>query len=549
MAYRNARPGKKHPNFQEIYDLDDIKVTGWMFHTPEAPTVKPEFSPVALFGCNEVDLLHVGEFRYGPNEKDLADMLHFCTLRYLYALRVWEAAVKEAQHSDEFSALFPYWVDRDESFRMLVQREGYCSDLLGRFWTLMKRIAESGEIQVCEGLAAGDAKIQFRSERNPLFVALDASSAQEVRDRISDVLRHPYCSALRFFRWDEIEEFFGEVSLAQRELLMYKQMHRCEPIDRWLFKACGNHDLLGVKDVVERGANVNALDEEGQSALQYVVEYCYFYGTPEDEAEMDKVRRIVLYLLGKGADIDLYGYFGQTPLVCAADSHNPEMVKFLLAQGADPNVNCELAEDSCSWGVSSTPLQWLDERIDDDFFDEEQAKWDDEIESLISKAGGRLTVWGWNPAERRITGRPFICIWPFKLGIFEDSSGFCCGDAHFVRIEREGRETEVIALDSVPELKVWYDEFLANYERVPPDQQDPQWWLEWRERGALIAKKIRELLPLDVDFYYLTDSDRVFLRYCQSFVFDFGRGYRFVPQENKTAQGIDSASGESSHAL
>ena len=29
MAYRNARPGKNHLNFQEIYDFDDIEVIEW----------------------------------------------------------------------------------------------------------------------------------------------------------------------------------------------------------------------------------------------------------------------------------------------------------------------------------------------------------------------------------------------------------------------------------------------------------------------------------------------------------------------------------------
>jgi len=543
MAYKKARPGKKHPNFQEIYGLDDIVVTQWMwFSHEEAPTVLPGLSPIALFGCKEIDRESTNSFRYGTRKEYAADEVLFCTLRYLYALNVWKAALDEAKGSDDFSAVFPHWTNRDDSFRMLVHGEGYRPELVQKLWKRMQEIADSGSILVSEGFSEGDAKLE-RSRPdwpNPLHVALDARTAQEVRDKldskvdikIAKVLGYPYQTTPKSFGWDEIKDLFGEVTLAQRELLMHDQMHRCEPIDKVLMKACDRLDMDAVKAAIEQGANVNALDEDGESAMTKAAESGEFWD--EDAASQDcfnRAKEIILFLLGLGADIDLYGYDGDSPLTGAFWGCNEKMVQFLLELGADPNVNT-LLTDSAVWGYSSLILERIYTREGAGDADE----FEEAVGELVEKAGGRLIAWGWNPARQRITGRPFLSIWPFEGRVFVDNSYTKCGDARAVCIEREGQEPETITLDSVPELQVWFDEFLANCGGEHPVKRDQQWWLAWRERGEPIARKIRALLPDDVDFYYLFDSPDVVRFYGNRVSFEWGEGFKPITRQESPSR-------------
>lgn len=83
-------------------------------------------------------------------------------------------------------------------------------------------------------------------------------------------------------------------------------------------------NLKGVKEVVDAGADVNGIDEEGRTALMLSA----FNGFSE----------IVLLLLDEGASIDWRDGMGRTALLYAATGPFPETVKILLDKGAEPNV-------------------------------------------------------------------------------------------------------------------------------------------------------------------------------------------------------------------
>ena len=83
-------------------------------------------------------------------------------------------------------------------------------------------------------------------------------------------------------------------------------------------------DLEKVKESLEAGAGVNAVDMEGHTALMFAA----FNGHSE----------IVLELLQQEASLDRRDVFGRTALPYAATGPFPETVRILLDKGAEPNV-------------------------------------------------------------------------------------------------------------------------------------------------------------------------------------------------------------------
>jgi len=79
-----------------------------------------------------------------------------------------------------------------------------------------------------------------------------------------------------------------------------------------------------VKDFLEQGISVDAVDVEGHTALIFAA----FNGHSE----------ILLDLLKAGAVVDRRDVMGRTPLMYGSTGPFPEAVKILLDKGADPNL-------------------------------------------------------------------------------------------------------------------------------------------------------------------------------------------------------------------
>ena len=83
-------------------------------------------------------------------------------------------------------------------------------------------------------------------------------------------------------------------------------------------------DLKKVRESLEAGAGVNAVDMDGRTALMFAA----YNGHSE----------VVLELLGHEASVDRRDLFGRTALLYAATGPFPETVRILLDKGAEPNV-------------------------------------------------------------------------------------------------------------------------------------------------------------------------------------------------------------------
>ena len=99
-----------------------------------------------------------------------------------------------------------------------------------------------------------------------------------------------------------------------------------------LIQASFNGDILKVKKLLEEGADINAKDEDGMSALQM--------------ASSDGHTDIVNLLLEEGADVNAKNEDGKTALQMASSNGDTDIVKLLLEAGADVN-----AKDN-DWGTA-----------------------------------------------------------------------------------------------------------------------------------------------------------------------------------------------------
>lgn len=100
-----------------------------------------------------------------------------------------------------------------------------------------------------------------------------------------------------------------------------------EPAD--LLEAAMFNDVEAVKAFIESGADINQTNDYGQTALILACNYDY-----EDLAE---------YLIAQGADPNVQGQDGGSALMAAA-SNSAKLVELLLAEGAD--VSARMANGS-----------------------------------------------------------------------------------------------------------------------------------------------------------------------------------------------------------
>lgn len=106
--------------------------------------------------------------------------------------------------------------------------------------------------------------------------------------------------------------------------------------------------------LLSRSANVNASDEDGNAPLHNAISKTELlkllldHGAAVDVANWDENTPLILcsrssragpsvrLLLGSGADINKQGSMGETQLCGAIKNRRSQMIKILLAEGADP---------------------------------------------------------------------------------------------------------------------------------------------------------------------------------------------------------------------
>lgn len=508
---------KKYPNFQDLYSFEDYKRA---YEAQE--TFCCGLSPICLSAPKHHVSVHTDVT--GDESSDTA-LVTIRTLKLAYATQVWTRAMLVSSGNDD--ALYGYWSlhyrDNETSFRELAYvdlPDGVTPEVLASyFWDLLETIANSGSVKVCEGYSLINKGLDgLGITESPLIafdVVLDRDEAKGCVDEISDVMAFPYNREPKSYRWEEIQDLFTEVSLKQLSLMNLKLLHKHTDIDEDLFRACNALDIQGVKFAISRGANVNALDKRGESALQKAVEGLSFYRTELDksysdeertritDAAYERSRTIVDLLVSHGADVDLFGVEGRQPITCAYFEHSPTMIKHLLELESDPNYNSYRSEDVAYQSEDSTRCTILN-FISVDWGESYGVYKDDkEVAEMIRAYGGRLYDWDYDPQRRIHIGRYYVRIEPDEdeENLFFDNSGYGIGDADHLTIEDETLHQTTISLEAIKGLRQWHAEYRSCCEEENFDRD------EWNRRGLALAREVARVLPETVALHYPYGDD------------------------------------------
>ena len=501
-------------NFQEEFSLHDIEIAKAVSATHDCG-----MSRIALKAPDQVYRVHRSLMK---EPRSRSALVVATTLKLHYATQVWcKAALISAENPSD---LLYYWWLRWENdgtpFKKLKYSNFYrditVEQLLCWFWELLEKIANSGEVQVSEGYYIDCEGEGYTGPKVTCTLVLDADSGREIHDKVENIYTYAYNKEKKTYKWEEIKDLFYEMTLDQLRLTNHNKLHNHSGLDDTLLMACSKWDVEQIKLSLERGANINCLDDNGESVLQRAVEYYKDHGVIIDkdyseeelkaiEVENEKkCKEVVELLLSYGADINLFGYDGMAPIVCAYYMQGTGMIKFLLEKGADPNVNCYL-EDYQYWtwlkNVRSTILDVISECPSDDYTETVQ-----EIERIVREAGGRQFVYDFTPWSYENVGKYVVYIVPSATDdgkMFWDNSGWKIGSFEQITIEdAEGRQT-TIKIEGGEGLKQWNEDFLANRTNLHYD------WQSWKERGYNIALRVAISLPDSVALYYLYDNDEV----------------------------------------
>ncbi len=508
----------KVKNFQEEFSFDDVLIA-----YEAAKTYNCGMSRIALRAPDQI--YKIGRSLM-PEPRSHYAHINVMTLKLFYAIQVWcKAALISAENPNDLMYYWwLHWKSDNGPFNTIEYSNFYrditIEQLLDGFWKLLEQIADSGEIKVSEGYwirresksLPGDPKIVCD-------LVLNGASAREVERNVSDVYRHPYNKELVSYKWADIKDFFVELTLDQLRLTMPDKLHNHTELDDTLLRACSNWDVEQINLALKNGANINCLDNNGESVLVNAIQHYREQGmrvgekyTDEEtktieKANEQKCKEIVDLLLSLGADINLFGFEGLPPLDCEYYDNSPEMVDFLLKRGASPNLNSYSVDDiycqPYQKNVRSSVLDLIDKSLYEEYDDDMR-----EIDRLIHAAGGRLYVWDYTPWDEENIGRYVVEMMPSgESNLFVENSGWPIGTASQLTIEgRDGIQT-VISLESLSdELEQWGADYRNNLDKHYN-------WLAWKQRGLDLARRVAQLLPDSVALFCMYNNNQVIKKY------------------------------------
>jgi ankyrin repeat protein len=121
-------------------------------------------------------------------------------------------------------------------------------------------------------------------------------------------------------------------------------------IDKKLLEAVQDNEIEKVKDLIDRGANVNAKTEFGETPLHLaqskeMAEFLILKGADLHAKDNDfgmtplfnAPKEIFELLISKGADVNVRSKKGLTPLAWSAYGDDVDRIKLLISKGADVN--------------------------------------------------------------------------------------------------------------------------------------------------------------------------------------------------------------------
>lgn len=151
---------------------------------------------------------------------------------------------------------------------------------------------------------------------------ISSITAEEWKESLEHAVAHGHYDAAKFYIDIGKVDVRGDSQKLLRTAFNYNTL-----------KNGANDNLKVIKLLIEKGANIRATDENGNTPLLWA----FFYKRPE----------IVKFLIEQGADKNAVDVDGNTPLILAIHMGSMEIAQLLVNRGADAN-----AKNKNSW----TPL-------------------------------------------------------------------------------------------------------------------------------------------------------------------------------------------------
>ena len=313
------------------------------------------FCPVGISLWDESDIVrykNYSEFHYTP--------------RAYFAVKVWETARNNLLKRREFAgALDIEWYPVAASFRSVRFVNGDPEKFIAAMFAEMKRAADSHTEEICFGCFDVPAPSESPDYPRRYYIMPQKLMTEKRGYAMKDELTSLQNTPAGTFSWCDIENVFVILKPIQLAFIAGDDMNYCKPLDKEFINACANFDLDKVKELVAKGANIHAATHDGDTAMGNMI--VNYYGTEENDlASRKKFIELAQYLLSLGYNINLAGYGNSTCLDFAPHIEDMELIKFLLDNGADPNIGSDIGD---GWEVlGRTVLQhvWEDEVINKD---------------------------------------------------------------------------------------------------------------------------------------------------------------------------------------
>jgi ankyrin repeat protein len=200
------------------------------------------------------------------------------------------------------------------------------------------------------------------------------------------------------FTYEDIKDYFVYLDVHLLSLLNAEDgVKDITAAEKALLDSAERLNLDGILKAVSDGANINAIDDMGETAITKVIRASrYDFHPLADKEAFEKFQRetpeftneekimVAQKLLDMGADINFFGPSGINGLLETTYNHNPVLMKFLLDKGANPNFNYH-PEDGMEW-IKSDPLY----NVMGDYccYDGDE-KTLEEMEALLRNAGAK----------------------------------------------------------------------------------------------------------------------------------------------------------------
>lgn len=397
--------------FDELFTREEFKLANNIRATYDCG-----YSPIVLNATSQVTVwcgFGISRFQH-------------MTLRFYYATQVWQEALLKLSEEirSDYSFGSPKWErgkDDERGFNFINFEENRNTDFksaVARFWKVLKEVADSKKIFVSENIIRRNEtllnKYFYGKEEIKISYIVDRTDICDWHGHSPDLSDYKFSSKKKTYSWNEIKDLFVEISPRILSLVHYRKMNYYNPNDTAtiaLHKACKALDIISVKKALEKGADPNGFDKYGNTPMNVCVQDFFYYenlsnGKYRDKTqeeiknEIDLRNDILALLLENGADIDYFGADVQNALTETYFPEAPEIMEFLLKNGANPNHNTSLIDEPWKWYVNSDVLRMVLERIS--FEEMEDGKANERLlamKKLLKEYGAKEYIDGFNPDD------------------------------------------------------------------------------------------------------------------------------------------------------